>query len=474
MIATAVDPPPEDFLQALRDVVGPHAFLDAAADVEPFVVEERGLWRGTCAAVVKPGSTGEVSRIVELCAAAGVPIVPQGGNTGLLGGGVPRGGIVVSLSRMNRIRNVDSLNQTLTADAGCVLADIQRVAEEAGCFFPLSLGAEGTCQIGGNLSTNAGGVNVLRYGNAREQVLGLEVVLPDGRVWDGLRGLRKDNTGYDLKQIFIGAEGTLGIITAAVLKLFPKAKVTETVMAAVADTRSALTLFALVREVCGDSLTAFELIPRIALDFGIRHIPAVADPMAEPHDVYALIEVTSARQDDSLRTGLEDVLSKALEDGILEDAVFAESESRRQDLWRIRETIPESQKNEGGSIKHDVAVPVSRVAEFVDRATALVEAALPGCRVLAFGHVGDGNIHFNISQPPKIDEQEFMKEWFKINRLTHDLAMEMEGSFSAEHGIGVLKREDLRRYKSPLEVELMERLKSALDPEYLLNPGKIL
>ena len=474
MTTSAVDSPPEDLLQALRDVVGPQAFLDAAADVESYVVEERGLWRGTCAAVVKPGTTGEVSRIVALCAAAGVPIVPQGGNTGLLGASVPQGGIVVSLSRMNRVRNVDSLNQTLTAEAGCVLADIQRVAEEADCFFPLSMGAEGTCQIGGNLSTNAGGVNVLRFGNARDQVLGLEVVLPDGRVWDGLRALRKDNTGYDLKQLFVGAEGTLGIITAAVLALFPRHRVTETVFAAVADPRAVLKLFSLVRAVCGDSLTAFEMIPRIALDFGIRHIPGVVDPMAESHDFYALIEVTSTRQDDSLRAALEGVLGRALEDGILEDAVVAKSGSQRQDLWRIRETIPESQKSEGGSIKHDVAVPVSRVAEFVDRATALMVKALPGCRVLAFGHVGDGNIHFNISQPIGMDAKEFMKKWFKINRMTHDLAMEMEGSFSAEHGIGILKREDLRRYRSPLEVELMERLKAVLDPGNLMNPGKVL
>jgi len=461
------------FLTALRDAVGDKGWIDMDA-AEPYLVEERGLWRGSAAAVVRPASTDEVAAVVRLCAKAGVPIVPHGGNTGLVGGGLPDGGIVISLARMNQVRAIDALNHTITVDAGCILADIQTAADEAGTLFPLSLGAEGSCRIGGNLSTNAGGVAVLRYGNARDLVLGLEVVLPDGRVWNGLRGLRKDNTGYDLKHLFVGAEGTLGIITAAVLKLYPKPRVTETAMAATATTNDLLELFSRAREHCGDALTAFEMIPRIGLDFVLRNVPDVVDPFAEPHPIYGLMELTSPRPGESLRDALEAVLASALEDGVLIDAVIAESAAQGAALWRIRDSMVEAQKPEGASIKHDVAVPVSRIAEFVAKASAAVEDALDGVRVVAFGHLGDGNLHFNLSQPVGADRDAFLARWGEANRIVHDIAVAMDGSFSAEHGIGTLKRDDLIRYKSVEEVDLMRTVKDALDPNGIMNPGKVL
>ncbi len=464
---------PESVLAAIRNVVGPKGWVDDPAEVAPHLVEERGRYQGTCDAVVRPASTDEVAAVVRLCAEAGVPVVPQGGNTGLVGGGVPDGGIVLCLARMNRIRDLDALNHAMTVEAGCVLADIQTAAAEAGTLFPLSLGAEGSCQIGGNLSTNAGGVAVLRYGNARDLVLGLEVVLPDGRVWDGLRALRKDNTGYDLKHLFIGAEGTLGVITAAVLKLFPLPHGQATAMAAAADPDAVLALFGRAHDACGDQLTAFEMIPRIALDFGLRHLPGVVDPFARVHAHYALVELTSPRADEPLGPALETVLTGALEDGIIADAVIATSEAQAGALWRIREAIPEAQKHEGGSIKHDVSVPTSRVPEFIARATALVEAAIPGVRVVPFGHLGDGNVHFNLSQPEATDTDAFLDRWEDVNRIVHDLVTEMDGSFSAEHGIGRLKRGEMVRYKSAVEMDLMRTVKAALDPKGIMNPGKV-
>ncbi len=464
---------PEDVLGAIREAAGPGGWIDDADQMEPYLIEERGLYRGTCAAVVRPASTEAVADVVRLCAQAGVPVVPQGGNTGLVGGGVPDGGIVLSTARLDRIRAVDPLDHTMTVEAGCVLADVQAAAGEAGALFPLSLASEGSCRIGGNISTNAGGVAVLRYGNARDLVLGLEVVLPDGRIWDGLRSLRKDNTGYDLKHLFIGAEGTLGIITAAVLKLFPRPRVRETALAGAATPENVLELFSRTRAACGDTLTAFETMARICLDFTIKHVPGVTDPMDAPHAYYALLELTSPRAGEALREALEAVLAKALEDGVIADAVIAASETQAGELWRIRETLPEAQKHEGASIKLDVAVPVSRVADFISRATRLVEGELPGIRAVAFGHLGDGNIHFNLSQPEGADAQEFLGRWDQITRLVLDLAGDMGGSFSAEHGIGRLKRDDLRRYKSAVEVDLMRALKRALDPKNIMNPGKV-
>ena len=461
-------------LSALRDVVGRSACIEAPSDMEPYLIEQRGLWHGECDMVVRPGSTEEVAAVLRICSESGTAVIPQGGNTGLLGGAVPRGGIVLSVTRMNRVRALDPLNHTITVEAGCVLQTIQETANEAGCLFPLSLGAEGSCQIGGNLATNAGGVNVLRYGNTRDLVLGIEAVLPDGSVWNGLRGLRKDNTGYDLKHLFIGSEGTLGVITAAVLKLYPAPRAKETTFVAVNDPETMLDLFTRVRAACGDNLSAFEMVPRLGVELGCRHIAGVTDPMSAPHPFYALIELTSPRASESLRESLEAVLEEAFEAGIVEDAVIAASESQAKDLWRIRETIPEAQKSEGGTIKHDVAVPVSRVPEFVDSATTLMAKELPGCRVVPFGHVGDGNIHFNISQAVGADAATFIAQSDRINRLIHDLVEGMDGTFSAEHGIGEVKRDDLTRYKSPIEVKMMRQIKAMFDPTGIMNPGKVL
>ena len=465
---------PPAVLRAIRELVGPKGWIEEASALEPYLREERGLFRGRCAAVVRPASTEEVARVVALCAEAGVPVVPHGGNTGLVGGGVPRGGVVLSTARLDRIRAVDPLNRTMTVEAGVILADVQAAADQAGALFPLSLGAEGSCRIGGNLATNAGGTNVLRYGNARDLVLGLEVVLADGRVWDGLRGLRKNNTGYDLKQLFLGSEGTLGIITAAVLELFAKPRTRETALAAVPSVEAAVELFGRVNDVAGDTLAAFELMGRIALDFCIAHIPGCADPLADRHPWYALLELTSPRPNDPLRGVLEQALAEACAASVVLDAVVAQSETQAAGLWRMRESVPEAQKHEGGSIKNDVSVPLPRVAQFIDRASRAVEQALPGIRVVAFGHLGDGNIHFNLSQPAGMDRLAYLAEWDRIERLVSDIAIELDGSFSAEHGIGELKRAGLVRYKSDVEIELMHRLKRAFDPKNIMNPGKIL
>jgi FAD/FMN-containing dehydrogenase len=465
---------PPAVLRAIRDAVGPKGWIDEAAALEPYLREERGLFRGRCAAVVRPASSEEVARVVALCAEAGVPVVPHGGNTGLVGGGVPRGGVVLSTARLDRIRAIDPLNRTMTAEAGVILADVQAAADRAGALFPLSLGAEGSCRIGGNLATNAGGINVLRYGNTRDLVLGLEVVLPDGRMWDGLRGLRKDNTGYDLKQLFLGSEGTLGIITAAVLKLFAKPRTSETALAAVPSAEAAVELFRRLNDAAGDALTAFELMARIALDFCVTHIPGCADPFDDRHPWYALLKLTSPRCNDPLREALEEALAEAYEAGVVLDAVVAQNDMQAAGLWRMRESVPEAQKHEGGSIKNDVSVPLPRVAEFIDRASRAVEQALPGIRVVAFGHLGDGNIHFNLSQPLGMDRLAYLAEWDRMERLVSDIATDLDGSFSAEHGIGELKRAGLLRYKSDIEIELMRRLKRALDPKNIMNPGKII
>lgn len=424
-------------------------------------------------AVVRPADTRELAEVVGLCAGAGIPVVPQGGNTGLVGGAVPEGGIILSTRRLNRIRELDRANRTITVEAGVILADVQAAADKAGLLFPLSLGAEGSCSIGGNLATNAGGVTVVRYGNARDMVLGLEVVLADGRIWDGLKALRKDNTGYNLKQLFVGAEGTLGIITAAVLKLFPQPRAKATALVALPSADASLALLDRVQEVCGDSLTAYELLSRRGMEFALRHVPGVIDPFARPHSWYTLIELTSPRADDPLHATMETVLADALEHRLVDDAVIAASEAQANTLWRIREGIPEGQKPEGGSIKNDVSVPVSKVPAFIETATRAVEDALPGVRVVAFGHVGDGNIHFNLSQPVGAETAGFLAEWDRLGRIVSDIASELGGSFSAEHGVGRLKQADMARYKSKVELDLMRTLKRALDPAGILNPGKV-
>ena len=461
-------------LSRLRDLLGPANLLTAPEDMAPYLTEERRLFRGEALAVARPADTAQVATAVGLCAQAGIAMVPQGGNTGLCGGGVPpAGALVISTERLNRIRAVDPLNFTLTAEAGCVLAAVQAAAQDAGCLFPLSLAAEGSCRVGGNLSTNAGGVNVLRYGNARDLALGLEVVLADGRVWNGLRALRKDNTGYDLKHLFIGAEGTLGIITAACLKLFPLPRERTTAWIALPDPAAGLEILTLARRVSGDAVTACELVPRLGLDLDLAHVPGLRDPLAAPHPWYLLLELSSSRPG-NLRETLEEVLADALERGHARDAVLALSDGQRQALWRLREGIPEAQKREGGSIKHDVAVAVSRVPEMIERCTQAVEAELPGVRVVAFGHLGDGNIHFNLTQPAGADTAAFLAQWERMNRVVHDIVGDMGGSVSAEHGIGRLKIAEMARYKQDVELDLMRRVKRALDPAGLMNPGKIL
>ena len=465
---------PEALIAGLKGIVGPKGWTDDAALIEPSLIDSRGVYRGATPLLLCPRTTAEVSAVVGLCAEAGTAIVPQGGNTGRVGGAVPSAAgdqIVLSLSRLAAIRGVDPDDETITVEAGCVLSAVQDAAEAAGRLFPLSLASEGTCQIGGAISTNAGGTAVLRYGMMRELVLGLEVVLPDGRLWDGLRGLRKDNTGYDLKQLFIGAEGTLGVITAAVLRLFPKTAETATALVAVPDIASALAILGPLREQSGNSVSAFELMPRIGIDLVIRHIPGCTDPMAAPHPWYVLAEVASA--DRGARTALETCLADALEAGRAKDAVLAESGAQAAALWRLRDTIPEAETREGASIKHDIAVPPSRVAAFMERARAAVAGVVPGVRFVSFGHLGDGNIHFNLSQPEGADPAAFLGRRETVDRIVFDIAADLGGSVSAEHGVGQARRAAIRHYKSAVEIELMQTLKSALDPHNILNPGKL-
>jgi FAD/FMN-containing dehydrogenase len=465
-------------MERIKNVVGEKGFVADPAEMERYVNDWRGIYHGRAALVVRPASTEEVAEVVRICADARIAIVPQSGNTSLCGGSVPFDGgdeIVLSLARMNRVREIDPLNYTITVEAGCILADVQKAAEDADRLFPLSLAAEGSCMIGGNLSTNAGGTGVLRYGNARELVLGLEVVLADGRIWSGLRRLRKDNTGYDLKQIFLGAEGTLGIITAAVLKLFPKPRDQRTALIALRAPEDAIPLLARARSASGDAVTAFEYIPRICLDMVFAHTPGTVDPLPRPYPYYALMELTSTADGDGhLGETFETLLGAAMEDGLVVDAAVAQNEAQGRAIWKLRESIPEAQRHEGASIKHDVAVPVSRVAEYLAETSKRCLEDYPGCRIVAFGHVGDGNLHFNIAQPVGGDAAKFIAHQPNFNRIVHDAAKAMNGSFSAEHGVGRLKREELTHYKSPVEVEMMRRLKQAFDPAGILNPDKVL
>ncbi len=466
----------QSLLDRLIDIVGANACISDAGAMAPYLHEERGLYKGKAALVVRPGTTAELAQVVATCAAAKVPIVPQGGNTGLCGGAAPHedaSEVIVSLGRMNKVRTIDATNFTITVEAGCILADVQRAAAEQNCLFPLSLGAEGSCQIGGNLATNAGGINVLRYGNARDLVLGLEVVLPDGRIWNGLRALGKDNTGYALRQLFVGSEGTLGIITAAVLKLFPRPTETATAMCALNTLDDASKLLNRARAVSGDAVTAFELIPRIGLEMCMRHIAGVTDPLQTPHPWYVLMEFSTSRPDASVRTSFETLLETAFGEEIIVDAVIAESLEQRNNLWRIRESLPEAQKHEGGSIKHDVSVPVSLVPRFITEGSQLIAQHFPGTRPVPFGHLGDGNIHFNITQPVGADKAAYLAQWTDMNRVVHDLVVSMNGSISAEHGIGKLKVEEMKHYKDPVELDLMRRIKRAIDPANLMNPGKV-
>ncbi|MGH8723256.1 MAG: FAD-binding oxidoreductase [Burkholderiales bacterium] len=444
----------------LADIVGAPNVLTAPADMKPYTTDWRRQYSAPAECVVRPASTAEVARVVALCAREEVAVVPQGGNTGLVGGSVPTGTrreIVLALGRMNRIRALDPLNDTLTAEAGCVLAAVQSAAAAAGRLFPLSLAAEGSCQIGGNLSTNAGGVNVLRYGSAREQVLGLEVVLPDGRVWNGLRGLRKDNTGYDLKQLFLGAEGTLGVITAAVLRLYPKPAASATAWIALESPRDAVELLARLRERLGERISAFELVSRTCLEAVLAHVPGLRDPLGAPHPWYVLAEFA-----DSGAAALNEAVQEALAG---REAVLAQSGEQARSLWRIRESIPEAQFS---NVKHDISVPVSSIPAFTEAAGKALAAAFPGAKLFCFGHVGDGNLHYNVGPEGLVAQRE------AINRIVYDAVARLGGSISAEHGLGQLKREAIRAHKDPLEMELMRALKATLDPKGLMNPGKLL
>jgi D-lactate dehydrogenase (cytochrome) len=459
----------------LKAALGDKGVITDAQGMAPYLAEQRELYHSQALAVLRPASTQEVSEAVKLCAAARIPIYPQGGNTGLCGGAVSTpDGVVLSLGRMNRVIEIDPINFTITAEAGCILADIQKAAEKADRLFPLSLGAEGSCQIGGNLSTNAGGIDVLRYGNMRELTLGLEVVMPDGRIWKGLRGLRKNNTGYDLKHLFIGGEGTLGIITAATLKLFPLPREVETAFLGLKRIADVMRLFATARAASGDQLTGFELVPRIGIDNVLKSGVNFHDPLETRHDWYALLEVSSSQQNSGLRGALENLLAEAMESGLVQDGVIAASEAQRNELWRIRAALAEQQGALGGSIKHDVSVPVSKVADFITQANAAVTARLPGIRPYPFGHVGDGNIHYNLSQPEGADKAAYLARWDEFNRIVHDIVVALGGSISAEHGIGLVKLGELEHYAQPLELELMRRIKSAFDPLGIMNPGKLL
>ena len=465
----------ENLIETLAAIVGAQNVITDAETMHPYLGDWRGRYRGAARCVVRPGTTAEVSAIVRACSAAGVAMLPQGGNTSHCGASIPdKSGktVLISLSRLNKVRAVDAANNTITVEAGCVLQNLQEAALAVDRLFPLSLAAEGSCQIGGNLSTNAGGVQVLRYGNARELVLGLEVVLPDGEVWNGLRGLRKDNTGYDLKQLFIGAEGTLGIITAAVVKLFPLPQGTATAWLAIASPQAAIGLLNGLQAAFGAMLTACELVSDISLGMVLKHIPGAQAPL-EKSPWYLLVELSGSGEEAALRDALATFLEPALESGEISDAVLAQSVDQAKRLWNLRESISEAQKIEGFSIKHDISVPVSRIPEFLERAGSALQHAWPGIRIVAFGHVGDGNLHYNQSKPEAGENAAFIAAQPQVNEMVHDIVHQLGGSISAEHGIGQLKREEILRYKSPLEMQMMRTIKQAFDPRGLMNPGKV-
>lgn len=469
-------PPKPTVLERLREIVGPEGWVSGENATAPFLVEPRGRFHGAAALILRPGSTGEVAEIVRVCAENETGIVPQGGNTGLVGGAVPSADgsqVLMNLARMNRVREMDAENSTVTVEAGCVLAALQSAADATGCLFPLSLAAEESCQIGGNLATNAGGVHVVGYGTTRALTLGLEVVLPDGHVWNGLRSLLKDNSGYDLKHLFVGSEGTLGIITAATMRLFPRPQQIVTAMAAVSSIRTALAAMTSLQAATGNRMVACEILSARSTEFCLRHLPDNRAPFRKPYPWTLLVEFHGGVGAE-LRSTVGAGLANLLESTGIHDAVLAETAAQSADLWRLRKGIPEAQTREGGSIKHDISVPPQRLEEFMERATSETEAALPGVRVVAFGHLGDGNLHFNLSQPEGGDRDMFLGEWERLSRIVHDIAIEVGGSISAEHGIGLAKSGELERLYSPVEIGLMRTLKAALDPKGIMNPGKLL
>ena len=467
----------QDLPARLIAALGEPFVLTSTSDMAPYALDYRKRYQGRPLAVVRPADTEQVATVVRLCAEAHTAVVPQAGNTGLVGGATPDGSgaqVVLSLSRLNRVRGVDTVNNTITVEAGCVLAGIQQTAEAAGRLFPLSLASEGSCQIGGNLSSNAGGTAVLRYGNMRELTLGLEVVLASGEIWNGLRGLRKDNTGYDLKQLFIGAEGTLGIITAAVLKLFPRPEGTATAVVALATPRAALQLLGELQARCGERLTAFELFSEMCLGLVLKHYPVCRRPLQAASPYYVLIELSDSREAAAVTEMLGAALEAAIGQGTISDAAIAATLAQGREFWALRENVSEAQAAEGPNIKHDVALPISALADFVEQCDAAMAAAFPGARMVNFGHLGDGNLHYNVSPPPGMDAQEFLKRQVEVNRIVYDAVARFNGSISAEHGIGLLKRGTITGYKSALELELMRKVKAALDPLGIMNPGKVI
>jgi FAD/FMN-containing dehydrogenase len=465
------------FLDLCRVAVGAPHVLDTDADMRAFLTDWRGRFHGSAQAVIRPGSTQEVVQIVRLCQEFKVPVVPQGGNTGLVAGAVPDctgGSIVLVLTRLNKIRNIDVVNNTMTIEAGCILQTVQEAAAAALRLFPLSLAAEGSCTIGGNLATNAGGTAVLRYGNMRELCLGLEVVTAQGEVWSSLRGLRKDNTGYDLRDLLIGSEGTLGIITAAVIKLFPQPKARVTALAAMASPQAALQLLTLAQTACGSTLTGFELMSDVCLQLVAKHFPHMMPAIPQNHRQYVLVELSDDESEQHANDLMEKLFNQAMEQGVVDDAVLATSIAQSEQLWNLREHIPLAQAKEGRNLKHDISLPISQIAAFIEATDALMAAHYPGATIVNFGHLGDGNLHYNVAPPIDLGAAELSNWERQVNRLIYDSVDNFNGSFSAEHGVGTLRREEVRHYKSPVEIRLMEAIKMALDPDNLMNPGKVL
>ena len=465
------------FLDACRHTIGAQYVLTAAAETAPYLTDWRRRLTGSACAILKPASTAEVAAIVRLCNQFKVPVVPQGGNTGLVLGSIPDASgtaIVLVLTRLNQIRAVDPVNNTMTVEAGCILQNIQQAAADAERLFPLSLASEGSCTIGGNLASNAGGTAVLRYGNARELCLGLEVVTPQGEIWHGLRSLRKDNTGYDLRDLYIGAEGTLGIITAAVLKLFPQAKAQRTTLAALRNPDDALRLLTLAQLRCGAALTGFELMSAYCLALVQQHFPQMQLPFANTHAYYVLLELSDGESEAHAHAMLESLVGDALQQEIIQDAVVAGSLAQSKALWDIREHIPLAQAVEGKNIKHDVSLPVSVIGDFIGSTNHLLQQAFPGVRMVIFGHLGDGNLHYNVAHPATVSEASFLTQQVAVNRIVHDSVHQFGGSISAEHGIGALKRDEILLYKTDIEMNLMRSIKRALDPLNIMNPGKVI
>ena len=463
--------------QQLARLIGEDAVIGDPARTAPMLRDHRSLYRGMALAVVAPADTAAVARLLAFCNERRIGVVPQGGNTSYCGGATPDASssqVLLSLARLNQLRGIDAANYTLTAGAGCILASLQAAAAEADRYLPLSLGSEGSCMLGGNLATNAGGLNVIRYGMARELVLGLEVVLPDGRVLDTLKGLRKDNTGYDVKSLFLGSEGTLGVITAACLKLYPALRSRATAFVSVRDPAAAVSLLTALRAASGDTVSSFELIPRIGIELTTRHIPGVVDPLSAASGWYVLCELSSSRAGEPLDAVLEKVLAEAHEAGWVADGSVALSERDRAAFWRLRESIPEAQRKDGASLKHDISVAVSQVPRFIDVAGDWVAKNIPQGVLVAYGHLGDGTLHFNINQRPGTQAFQLQAVEQKAKRAIHDLVNEFGGSFSAEHGIGQLKIFELERYANPVELDVMRTLKRALDPNGIMNPGKVI